>query len=165
MRSLVTSGKMLLTGVQCPFIKLLLWLARGSHYWKDKWIAAERNLTNRRVLLQYLKRDEVESLQALQGFLLVNDRVKTRSSWEVYRLFAVMEAANNGSCFAQSLLEGVITPFQAGKLGLTCYMDALVVFIDNNSCWREEWTRWLRFDQITEEAQSTEYCFKVNKLT
>ena len=76
-----------------------------------------------------------------------------------------MEAANNGSCFAQSLLEGLITPFQAGKLGLARYMEILVDFIGDCSCWQEEWICWLRFDLITGEYQSTEYCYKVNKLT
>ena len=156
---------MLFSGVHCPLVKLLLWLARGSNYWGNKWILEEKNLTNRRFLQLYLSRGEAENLEALQGFLLFNDGAKASTKWEVYRLFAVMEIANNGSLFAQTLLEGLVTPFQAGKLGLARHMELLVDFVGDGCFWQEEWVRWARVGLINGEFQSTEHCFKVNKLT
>ena len=121
----------MLTSVSWLIIKLLLWTARGSEYWQDKWLGEERNPTNRVYMRNYLLRAEMDQICFLRACLCNYGKVCTK--WEKFRLLAVMEAVNNSSWSAQSSLEELVSPFQAGKLGMERIVDLLVELLSSIS--------------------------------
>ena len=148
------------------FVKLFLWIGRGSCYWEQKWLNEEANPTNKTYLRSYLKRNELDLLASLQGFLLHGELQKMSTKWEWFRLLAVMEAANNGSKFAQNMLLGYVSPLQAGKLGLAQLMDGVVGLFATAGHWRKDGIDVVlrHFKPETNDKETSECLTKVNKL-
>ena len=159
--SLIGAGQGLFFAVSKPLIKLLLWAARGSNHWREKWIGEEINSTNKRVLRGYLLREEIAHLEFLQNALLLKGPIKIDTKWEYLRLLAVMETVNNGSEFAQVLLEEAINPFQAGKLSLTPIVEWLLELLETITDGVTKPATLTSYNQF----KSSEFCSKVNKLT
>ena len=101
--------------------KLLLWSARWSSHWESTWVAQEKCFTNKSVLKGYLSEDLITRLCFLQKELIIKQRngvSHSRTEWEVLRLLAVMEVANNGDNFSQHLMGGSVSFLLAAKFSL-----------------------------------------------
>ena len=160
-KPLVCLTQSLFTAARSPLTKLLLWMARGSSYWCNKWVAEEKNITNKWYMRQYLLRGELDSMEFLQKHLIINAPAKYNTKWELFRLLAVMELINNGSAFGQMLLAEATTPFLAGKLCLTPFMEKLVEIITTGM----DGLGMLFASSADTETFATESCLKVHKLS
>ena len=131
-------GQGMFSAVSSILIKLLLWSARGSQYWQNKWVAEEKNHTSKSFLRNYLSREEMSHLAFLQATLLIPRHAEINTKWEFLRLLAVLEATNNGSSFAQVFVKGAISPFQTGRLSLTSHMGNLVDSVSTAASWSND---------------------------
>ena len=129
---LVSAGQKMFEWFGRPISQFALWTARGSHYWRKKWIASEVNITNRRYINNYLCSDECNKLCFLQRELKYGTYKKRKytKQWEYFRLLAVMEAANDGSQFAKELFLDAINPLLAIKLSLDQPLQLLLELMD-----------------------------------
>ena len=118
---LSTGGIWIIDWLRAPLTCLLLWLARGSSHWEEAWLAQEKCLSNRRVLKGYLHENLIARICFLQKELVIKERVKLGcflSEWELLRLLAVMEIANNNNRFSRQMLIGSVSFFLAAKFSL-----------------------------------------------
>ena len=117
LESTAALGLMLWSCFCTPVKRFFLWRAVGSTYWREKWLSAEKNFTNKACMVGYLHADEITLLQHLQGNFLTQRHKTYSTQWELFRLLAVMETVNNGPSFGRRLLFDGVDPLLAIKFG------------------------------------------------
>ena len=133
MLQLVSLGKWFLSTIGEPISRIALWEAKGSHYWRGKWLGSERKYTIKRNMLTYLHESECTWLCFLQKELgsTSYEQRKYSKAWEYYRLLAVMEAANNGSPFERELLLDGINSLLAFKFSADKHISSFLLQLEN----------------------------------